>query len=234
MRSILIAGNWKQNGDSALLSAFAAALDKASLVAQPELALCVPAPLLALAKQTLADVSVGAQNVSAYPAGAYTGEIDSGLLAELSVRYVIVGHSERRSLFGETNADVAEKTERALAAGLAPIICVGETLAEREAGQQEQVVAEQLAAVKGFAGTVVAYEPVWAIGTGLAATTDQAQAMHAFIRGIVGADVQVLYGGSMKPGNAAELLAQPDIDGGLIGGASLSPEDFVAIANSAA
>lgn len=232
MRQTLIAGNWKQNGDVALVQAFAAesTVDGDLKNGDAELALCVPFPLLASAVESLNGFSIGAQNCAAQESGAFTGEVSVDLLADVGCKYVIVGHSERRSLYGETDDVVAEKTRLALAAGLTPIVCVGETQAEREAGEQEQQVAKQLGAIESFSGAVVAYEPVWAIGTGLAATTDQAQEMHAFIRQIVGDKVQVLYGGSMKPSNAGELLQQPDIDGGLIGGASLKPEDFLAIA----
>lgn len=233
MRQTLIAGNWKQNGDVALLQAFAETfLANAQISNAAQLALCVPYPLLDDALNQLGshNIAIGAQNVAAQESGAFTGEVAASLLANVGCQYVIVGHSERRSLYGESNADVAAKATLALEAGLTPIICVGETQAEREAGEQETVVAQQLAAVADFAGTVVAYEPVWAIGTGLAATTEQAQEMHAYIRKIVGSQVQILYGGSMKSSNAGDLLQQADIDGGLIGGASLQPQDFLAIA----
>lgn len=232
MRQTLIAGNWKMNGNSELLASFAA---KALPETKAEVLLCVPNVLLSEATQQLAGsgVKIGAQNVSEYGNGAYTGEVSADMLAAVGCSYAIVGHSERRSLFHETNEQVADKARQALDAGLCPIVCVGETLAEREAGEQERVVQEQLQPFADFANLVIAYEPVWAIGTGLAATAAQAQAMHAFIRGIVGQDTQILYGGSMKPSNATELLQQEDIDGGLIGGASLQPGDFYQIVAAA-
>jgi triosephosphate isomerase len=187
-------------------------------------------------------ISLGAQDVSDQEAGAYTGEVAPAMLTDVGCKYAIVGHSERRSLYGESDADTASKFAAARKAGLTPILCVGELLEEREQGITEDVVARQLDAVidlegiSAFADAVIAYEPVWAIGTGKTASPDQAQAVHAFIRGKlaaldgdVAAKVQILYGGSMNPGNAAELLAMADIDGGLIGGASLKPDDFLAI-----
>jgi len=249
MRVKLVAGNWKMNGslaaNQALLSALVPALGQVDGVTT---AICVPYPYLAQAKQVLDRTSVawGAQDVCQFGDGAYTGGVSAAMLVDFGCRYVIVGHSERRTIFGESDAVVAEKFAVALKAELTPILCVGETLAEREAGTTEAVVARQLDAVVATSGAaalgkaVVAYEPVWAIGTGKTATPQQAQAVHAFIRGRVGAKdaevaarLQVLYGGSVKEGNAAELFAMKDIDGGLIGGASLVANEFVAICRAA-
>lgn len=218
------------------------------LAASPlcEVAVCVPAPYLAqvLALKTahagLSAVEVGAQDVSAHASGAYTGEVSAAMLKELGCRFAIVGHSERRQYHGETDALVAEKARAALAAGVTPIVCVGETLAEREAGRTVEVVKRQLAAVIHANGhciseLVVAYEPVWAIGTGKTATPEEAQAVHAVLRAQLKAAsdqfarVKILYGGSMNAANAASLLVQADIDGGLIGGASLKAPDFLKI-----
>jgi triosephosphate isomerase len=210
-------------------------------------AVCVPAAYLSQVQQLVqgSGIDVGSQDVSAHEQGAYTGEISAGMLKDFAVRFAIVGHSERRQYHGETDEQVATKAQRALSAGITPIVCVGETLAEREAGQTEEVVKRQLAAVIHANGhciseIVVAYEPVWAIGTGKTATPEQAQAVHAVLRGQLKAAtehadrVQILYGGSMNAANAAQLLTQPDIDGGLIGGAALKPADFLTIIAAAA
>lgn len=244
----LIAGNWKMNGsladNEALLRAVLAGLTP-ELVA--DVAVCVPAPYLAQA-QTLCQgtpLAWGAQDVSAHERGAYTGEVSAAMLRDFGCRYVIVGHSERRQYHGETDEVVAAKAQRALAAGIIPIVCVGETEVQRDAGQTELVVKRQLAAVVHTLGhcvseIVVAYEPVWAIGTGRTATPEQAQAVHAVLRAQLQAAtpsprrVRILYGGSMNASNAAALLAQPDIDGGLIGGASLKAEEFLRIVAAAA
>jgi triosephosphate isomerase len=245
MRKKLVAGNWKMFGslaeNAALLAAVRAGAPTGGGV---EAAVCVPFPYLAQAQQALAGSAVtwGAQNLSEFAKGAYTGEVSGGMLRDFGCRYAIVGHSERRTLYGENSDLVARKAKAALDAGLVPIVCVGETLAEREAGVTERVVGEQLDAVTGvlaadgLARSVVAYEPVWAIGTGLTATPEQAQAVHAFIRGRVAkldtkvaANLLILYGGSVKANNAASLLGMADIDGGLIGGASLVAADFLAI-----
>ena len=208
--------------------------------------MCAPAPYLAqvqtlkAAQPALAVLEVGGQDVSVHASGAYTGEVSAAMLRDLGCRYVIVGHSERRQYHGETDALVADKAKAALAAGVTPIVCVGETLAEREAGRTEEVVKRQLAAVIHTNGhciseIVVAYEPVWAIGTGKTATPEEAQAVHAVLRAQLKAAtdqagrIKLLYGGSMNAANAAQLLAQPDIDGGLIGGASLKAPDFLTI-----
>ncbi|MEW5966527.1 MAG: triose-phosphate isomerase [Pseudomonadota bacterium] len=247
MRKKLVAGNWKMNGSLAENAALLAAVKPA--LAGIEAAVCVPFPYLAQAQAALAGSSIawGAQNLSEQGKGAFTGEVSASMLLDFGCRYVIVGHSERRSLYGESDALVAKKYLAAQAAGLTPILCVGESLEERESGVTEQVVARQLDAVIAAAGVaslakaVVAYEPVWAIGTGKTASPEQAQAVHAFIRGkIAGLDAAVAaglviqYGGSVKASNAAELMAQPDIDGGLIGGASLVADEFIAICRAAA
>ena len=249
-RKKLIAGNWKMNGslqaNEALVRAVVAGLPAAGEGASADVALCVPAPYLAQV-QSLVQASaldLGAQDVSVHASGAYTGEVSAAMLREFGARYAIVGHSERRQYHGETDAQVADKAKAALAAGITPIVCVGETLAQREAGQTEAVVKRQLAAVIHVNGhcisdIVVAYEPVWAIGTGKTATPEQAQQVHAVLRAQLHAAstqsdrVRILYGGSMNAANAATLLTQPDIDGGLIGGASLKAADFLAIAHAA-
>lgn len=211
------------------------------------IAVCVPAPYLAQLQALVADtpaLALGAQDVSSQASGAFTGEVSASMLREFGCRYVIVGHSERRQYHGETDAVVADKARAALSAGVTPIVCVGETLAEREAGQTEQVVKRQLAAVIHTNGhciseIVVAYEPVWAIGTGKTATPEEAQAVHVVLRAQLkaatdqAARVKILYGGSMNAANAASLLAQADIDGGLIGGASLKAPDFLKIVAAA-
>src|SRR5438132_7349456 len=233
-RTRLVAGNWKMHGSResirALLDAIVAGVDGAGA----QCAVCPPFPYLEQVAERLRGTPIawGAQNVSEHAQGAYTGEVSAAMLAELGCRYVIVGHSERRQLFGETDGQVAAKFGAARAVGLTPILCVGETLAEREAGRTEEVVARQLAAVK-FSEAVLAYEPVWAIGTGRNATPEQAQAVHAFLRGKLNSDVSILYGGSVKAQNAAAIFAMPDVDGGLIGGASLVAEDFLAILHAA-
>jgi triosephosphate isomerase (TIM) len=246
MRKKLVAGNWKMHGSLAENAALLSALKPA--LAGIEAVVCVPFPYLAQAQSELAGSSIawGAQNLSEHSKGAYTGEVSASMLRDFGCSYVIVGHSERRSLYGESDQQVAAKFIAAQAGGLVPILCVGESLEEREAGITEQVVARQLDAVISAAGigalanTIVAYEPVWAIGTGKTASPEQAQAVHAFIRGkIAGLDAAIAdglviqYGGSVKAANAAELFAQPDIDGGLIGGASLVAEEFSAICQAA-
>ena len=245
MRRKLVAGNWKMVGglaqNQALLSAVAAGITKISGM---DCAVCVPFPYLAQVQQLLRSTPVkwGAQDVHQLEKGAYTGEVSASMLCDFACHYVIVGHSERRSLYGESSQLVAEKFAAAQKAGLTPILCIGETLAQREDGTTEKVVAEQLDAVIKLLGVqslpkaVLAYEPVWAIGTGKTATPQQAQAVHAFIRQRIAAldekiaqDLLILYGGSVKAANAAELFAMADIDGGLIGGASLDAEEFLAI-----
>ena len=243
----LIAGNWKMNGSLAANEALLREVLQG--LGQPacSVAVAVPAVYLAQVQALLqgSAIQLGAQDVSAHESGAYTGEVAANMLREFAVRYALVGHSERRQYHGETDAVVAAKAQRALNAGITPVVCVGETLAQREAGETEAVVKRQLAAVIQTVGQcvteiVVAYEPVWAIGTGKTATPEQAQAVHAVLRAQLSAastqaaKVPLLYGGSMNADNAEQLLAQPDIDGGLIGGASLKAADFLKIIAAAA
>lgn len=249
MRQKLVAGNWKMHGglksNLQLLQDVVAGITNLQGVS---VAVCVPFPYLAQAQSVLAGTPVvwGAQNVSEQVQGAFTGEVSAPMLQDFSCRYVLVGHSERRALYGESDALVAEKFAVALASGLSPVLCVGETLVQREAGQTVEVVAAQMKAVLdrvgvvAFSGAVVAYEPVWAIGTGRTASSAQAQEVHAAIRSQIAKSdakvaegLQILYGGSVKPSNASELFAMPDIDGGLIGGASLVAADFLAICRAA-
>jgi len=249
MRQPLVAGNWKMNGSldsiKVLVEGVKAGMDS---VKTAEMAMC---PSFVYIRQVAtmlegSSISLGAQDVNDQESGAHTGEVAPGMLTDIGCKYVIVGHSERRAIYGESDEFTARKFAAARKAGLVPILCVGETLEEREQDITGQVVARQLDAVialEGIAGmgdAVIAYEPVWAIGTGKTATPEQAQEVHAFIRGKLAAldstvaeRVQILYGGSMNPGNAAELLAMTDIDGGLIGGASLKPDDFLAIGQAA-
>ncbi len=244
MRRTLIAGNWKMNGSLAANDVLLAGLKQGVGGDLVDVAVCVPAPYLAQCAAALQGTSIrlGAQDVSTSVSGAYTGEVSGAMLQDFGCRYVIVGHSERRSYHGETSAVVARKALAALAAGLTPIVCVGETLDERDAERTAAVVGAQLdavldaVAVSDLAKLVIAYEPVWAIGTGKTATPQMAQAVHAVLRARLAAtdaeaasQVQILYGGSMKPDNAADLLAMADIDGGLIGGAALKAADFNAI-----
>ncbi|MEH6434015.1 triose-phosphate isomerase [Massilia sp. DD77] len=248
MRPKLVVGNWKMNGsreaNAALLTGILAGLDGSAAAC----AVCVPSPYLFQCEQLLqgSKLAWGAQDVSTQPGGAFTGEVAASMLLDFRCRYVIVGHSERRAYHGESNALVARKAQAALNAGLTPIVCVGETLGEREAGETNAVVGAQLDAVlellgkDAIANIVVAYEPVWAIGTGKTATPAMAQEVHAQLRTQLRAcnaaaaeSIAILYGGSMKPDNAADLMAQADIDGGLIGGAALKAEDFLAIIRAA-
>ena len=245
MRRQLVVGNWKMHGSRPANAELLAGL----LAARPfsaDVAVCVPFVFLSETAATLAggDLRWGAQDVSAHEQGAYTGEVSATMLAELGCRYAIVGHSERRAYHAESDALVALKAQAALARGVTPVVCVGETLAEREAGDTETVVKRQLSAVihqlaHCAAEMVVAYEPVWAIGTGLSASPEQAQAVHAVLRAQLqaatghGNTMKILYGGSVKPDNAATLFAQPDIDGGLIGGAALKAADFIKICRAA-
>lgn len=242
MKKKLIAGNWKMNGNAASNQVLLQALLAQSADWQCRVAVCVPTVYLGQVRALVQGTAMelGAQDVSAHAAGAYTGETSADMLKDVGVRLAIVGHSERRQYHGETDAVVALKAQKALAAGITPIVCVGETLAEREAGMTEEVVKRQLAAVIHTNGhciseIVVAYEPVWAIGTGKTATPEMAQHVHAILRAQLhaatehAARVHILYGGSMNAANAAELLAQPDIDGGLVGGAALKAADFLTI-----
>ncbi|HYI86683.1 MAG TPA: triose-phosphate isomerase [Burkholderiales bacterium] len=234
-RGRLLAGNWKMHGSrgsiQALLDSLLHGIPKE---AKAGCAVCVPFPYLALVAERLrgSPIAWGAQNLSEHPQGAHTGEVSAEMLAEFGCRYVLVGHSERRQLYGETDAQAAAKFAAVKKAGMTPILCVGETLEERDAGQTEAVVARQLGAVD-FKDAVLAYEPVWAIGTGRNATPEQAQAVHAFLRKRVPAQTLILYGGSVKPQNAAAIFAMPDVDGGLIGGASLVAKDFLDIVKAA-
>lgn len=243
-RTKFVAGNWKMHGSLAANLALLTAVRAGAAGLKADVAVCVPYPYLAQAQAVLAGghVAWGAQDVSEHTQGAYTGEVSGTMLADFACRYVIIGHSERRSFYGDTDAVVAAKFAAALDAGLTPILCVGESLAEREGNITNEVVTRQLDAVIASSGVaalakaVVAYEPVWAIGTGKTATPAQAQEVHATIRArvaaadaTVAASLQILYGGSVKAGNARELFSQPDIDGGLIGGASLVADDFLAI-----
>ncbi|MCP4469717.1 MAG: triose-phosphate isomerase [Gammaproteobacteria bacterium] len=246
MRTSLIAGNWKMNGSLQSVIDLVEGI-KAGDAGKAQLAVCPPAIYLMKVGGMLSgsDIALGAQNVCDQQSGAFTGEVSAAMLMESGCRYAIVGHSERRALYGESDQLVAARYAMAVQAGLIPILCVGETLDERESGVTEDVVARQIDAVLDSSGiaslaqAVIAYEPVWAIGTGQVATPEQAQAVHAFIRSRlaqldsdVAQGLQILYGGSMNPANAAQLLSQPDIDGGLIGGAALEADDFLAIAQA--
>ena len=249
MRNFLVAGNWKMNGSKAageeLCERIVAGLSPSKTV---ELLVCPPFPYLESAGKKLdgTPVSLGAQNVSQHPSGAFTGEVSGDMLRDIGCKYVIVGHSERRALMHESSELVAHKFAAALRAGLTPILCVGETLEERTSGRMDKVIAAQLGAVladpgiESFRSAVIAYEPVWAIGTGRTASPEQAQEAHRYIRNIlteqnvdISAAVRILYGGSVKGDNAAGLFSMPDIDGGLIGGASLNAAEFLAIARAA-
>jgi triosephosphate isomerase len=249
MRKPLVAGNWKMNGSAASVRELLAGI-KAGVgdVPRCEVAVCPPFVYIPQARSELegSEIAWGAQNLSTERSGAFTGEVAASMLLDFDCVYVIVGHSERRTLYGEDDALVARKFAVARDAGLKPILCVGETLKEREEGVTQPVVARQVDAVINLVGVgaladgVIAYEPVWAIGTGVTATPDQAQEVHAFIRSRVAAHdsavadgLRILYGGSMKPGNAAELMARQDIDGGLIGGAALVATDFLTICKAA-
>ncbi|GAA5129762.1 triose-phosphate isomerase [Alloalcanivorax gelatiniphagus] len=246
-RAPLVAGNWKMNGRLAMVQELATAL-RPAVPERVEVALCPPYPYLPALGEALAGsaLALGAQDLCDHEDGAFTGEVSAEMLLEFGCRFVIVGHSERREHYGEDDDQVASKFLRARQAGLTPILCLGESLRQREAEETDQVVVRQLMAVVEAAGVealghaVLAYEPVWAIGTGLTATPEQAQAVHAGLRAAVAdhdadiaARLRILYGGSVKADNAAPLFAQPDIDGGLIGGASLKAEEFIAICRAA-
>ncbi len=250
MRGRLVTGNWKMHGNrSANASLLDGVLAGMTDLAGIECAVCVPFPYLAetAARVASSKLGLGAQTLSEHESGAYTGEVSAGMLADMGCRYVLVGHSERRALFGETDGQVAAKFAAAQRSGITPILCVGETLAEREASRTRDVVFRQVDAVleacgaASFAKAVLAYEPVWAIGTGRTASSEQAQEVHAFLRSRIAdrdsgtaANLRILYGGSVKPGNAAEIFAMEDVDGGLIGGASLVAGDFLAICRAGA
>ena len=248
MRNRYVIGNWKLNGslsfNAGLLNSLVSGV---ASVTGKYCGVCVPAPYLSQTESLLRASAIGwgAQDVSRFETGAYTGDISAAMVAEFGCRYAIVGHSERRAIFGDTDAMVAEKFGRAKKAGLTPILCVGESLAEREANQTEAVVSRQLKSVAdahgvgSLQGAIVAYEPVWAIGTGKTASPAQAEEVHAFLRGLVGQwdagvamELPILYGGSVKKGNAAEIFAMPNVDGGLIGGAALIADEFLGIWNA--
>ncbi len=245
MRKILVAGNWKMHGsDRMTRDLIRGLIDALGDSPASDVAVCPPYVYLAAAADLVAGsrVRLGAQNLAVEESGAYTGEVAGGMLKDVGCHFVIVGHSERRSLYGETSELVAAKFVAAQRDGLVPILCVGETLEEREQGVTEAVVGAQLrtvldaAGVSAFADGVIAYEPVWAIGTGRTATPEQAQEVHAFVRGIIAGEdatiansVRILYGGSVKPSNAGDLFSMPDVDGGLVGGASLDAEGFAEI-----
>ncbi|MFA7532679.1 MAG: triose-phosphate isomerase [Castellaniella sp.] len=241
MRQGLVIGNWKMNGSQAANAALLAGLRTRTLHPRVELAVCPPFPYLAQAVAALQStgITVGAQDVSVHSGGAYTGEVSAAMLADIGCRWVLCGHSERRLHHAETDAVVAHKAQAAVAGGLMPVVCIGETLAQRNAGQTLGVVAQQLAPLlalgsEALGGMVFAYEPVWAIGTGQSASPGQAQEVHAAIRASLAAagaaQVRILYGGSVTSANAAGLFAMPDIDGALVGGASLAEEEFLIIA----
>ena len=245
MRRILLAGNWKMNGSGDMVASLLGGLLEASKSpGAVDMAVFPPFPYLGQVQKLLrdSDIAWGGQNLNPAPAGAHTGEVSASMLLDFGCRYVLVGHSERRSLYGESDNDVANRFQAALEAGLVPVLCVGETLEERENGSTESVVERQLDAVLCLSGiasleqAVIAYEPVWAIGTGKTASPEQAQAVHAFIRtkialqdDTIGGHIRILYGGSVNGSNAADLFAREDIDGGLVGGASLTAADFLAI-----
>lgn len=248
MRTPVVAGNWKMNGSKSTVTALLQGLKQGLNPGRASVVVCAPFPFLGLVADELSGSAIqwGAQNASQYPAGAYTGEVSVGMLQEFGCSHVILGHSERRALFSEQNEQIAAKFMAVIDAGLTPILCVGETLEQREAGTTAQVVEEQLMAVVDAAGVIafskaiLAYEPVWAIGTGRTASPQQAQEVHETLRkrlaaedGAVADKLPILYGGSVKAANAAELFACPDIDGGLIGGASLDAEAFLAICHAA-
>ncbi|TVQ37729.1 MAG: triose-phosphate isomerase [Wenzhouxiangella sp.] len=249
MRTKLIAGNWKMNGSKPMVrELIAGILSRLDAGQSSDVMVLPPYPYVPLANSLLENTPVllGAQDLSRHDSGAHTGEVAGSMLSDVGCSHVLVGHSERRNLYGEDNALVAAKFAAAQAAGLQPILCVGETLEERQAGQTDSVVRAQVDAVlsssgvAAFSRAIVAYEPVWAIGTGQSATPDQAQSVHAMIRAhlaeedaIIAGRLRILYGGSVKPDNAAELLEREDIDGGLIGGASLSADGFMAIYQAA-
>ena len=244
MRKTIIAGNWKMNASKASVKSLIDGILSGMEGINSEVLVCVPFPYMSQVESLIegSNLKLGAQNININSSGAFTGEVSADMIKDFGAKHVIVGHSERRSLYGETSSVVAEKTKAALDAGLTPLLCVGESLEHREAGKTEAVVAEQINAVielvgiESFDNIIIAYEPVWAIGTGMTATPEQAQAVHFFIRNLLGESSEniaqktpILYGGSMNAGNAVELISCPDIDGGLIGGAALKAEDFLQI-----
>jgi len=244
MRNTIVAGNWKMNANKETVDTLVKGILSGMSGVGSEVIVCVPFPYLSQVEALIdgSSLMLGAQSLNVNPKGAFTGEVSADMIKDFGAGHVIVGHSERRSLYGETSTIVAEKIKAAIAASLTPILCVGESLKERETGKTEAIVAEQLNAVIGlvgieaFEGIIIAYEPVWAIGTGKTASPEQAQAAHLFIRGIlrennegIAQTTPILYGGSMNPENANELISCADVDGGLIGGAALKAEDFLQI-----
>ena len=244
MRKTIVAGNWKMNASKESVNTLIEGILSGMNEVSSEVIVCAPFPYLSQVESLIqgSSLMLGAQNLNVNPAGAYTGEVSADMIKDFGAQHVIVGHSERRSLYGETNAIVAEKTKAAIDAGLTPLLCVGESLEDRESGNTEAIVEEQINAVidligiESFDQVIIAYEPVWAIGTGLTATPEQAQAVHLFIRNLLADSSEkiakrtpILYGGSMNAGNAADLISCSDIDGGLIGGAALKAEDFLQI-----
>ncbi len=244
MRKTIVAGNWKMNASKESVNTLIEGILSGMNEATSEVIVCAPFPYLSQVESLIqgSSLMLGAQNLNVNSAGAYTGEVSADMIKDFGAQHVIVGHSERRSLYAETNAIVAEKTKTAIDAGLTPLLCVGESLEDRESGNTEAIVEEQINAVidligiESFDQVIIAYEPVWAIGTGLTATPEQAQAVHLFIRNLLADSSEkiakrtpILYGGSMNAGNAADLISCSDIDGGLIGGAALKAEDFLQI-----
>ena len=244
MRKTIVAGNWKMNASKESVNTLIEGILSGMNEVSSEVIVCAPFPYLYQVESLIhsSSLMLGAQNLNVNPAGAFTGEVSADMIKDFGAQHVIVGHSERRSLYGETSVIVAEKTKAAIDAGLTPLLCVGESLEERESGNTEAIVAEQINAVisligiEAFDQIIVAYEPVWAIGTGLTASPEQAQAVHLFIRNLladsnerIAEKTPILYGGSMNAGNAADLISCSDIDGGLIGGAALKAEDFLQI-----
>jgi len=244
MRKTTIAGNWKMNASKTSVKSLIDGILSGMESVNSDVLVCVPFPYMSQVELLIegSNLKLGAQNININSSGAFTGEVSADMIKDFGAKHVIVGHSERRSLYGETSLVVAEKTKAALGSGLSPLLCVGESLEHRESGKTEVVVAEQINAVielvgiESFDNIIIAYEPVWAIGTGMTATPEQAQAVHFFIRNLLGESSEniaqktpILYGGSMNAGNAVELISCPDIDGGLIGGAALKAEDFLQI-----
>ena len=244
MRKTIVAGNWKMNASKETVNSLIEGILSGVNEATSEVIVCAPFPYLSQVESLInkSKLMLGAQNLNVNPAGAYTGEVSADMIKDFGAQHVIVGHSERRSLYGETNAIVAEKTKAAIDAGLTPLLCVGESLEDRESGKTEAIVEEQINAVidligiEAFDQAIIAYEPVWAIGTGLTASPEQAQTVHLFIRNLLANSSEkiakrtpILYGGSMNAANAADLISCSDIDGGLIGGAALKAEDFLQI-----
>ena len=244
MRKTIVAGNWKMNASKESVNSLINGILSGMNGVSSDVIVCAPFPYFSQVESLIngSNLMLGAQNLNVNSGGAFTGEVSADMIMDFGAQHVIVGHSERRSLYGETSAVVAEKTKAAIDAGLIPLLCIGESLEERESGNTETVVAEQLNAVisllgiDAFDGVIIAYEPVWAIGTGLTATPEQAQSVHLFIRNLLAVNSKsiaqktpILYGGSMNAGNASDLISCPDIDGGLSGGAALKAEDFLQI-----